>query len=158
MGREDDGLQFSDVERGPDGEIWYVYALWRGWMHLCGFRRYATAFDELARFFRGLAADRRGWPVEATYESLEHELRLTARHDSHVCYATSAVARSRSAQVARPTVPRILLPSKITVKGARAARRCSAPQTLERDLARQTHWHLSGWTGKIAATKMRPNL
>ena len=34
-------------------------------------------------------------------------------------------------EVARPTVPTILLPFKITVKGAPAARPCSARQTLE---------------------------
>jgi hypothetical protein len=46
-------------------------------------------------------------------------------------YAVSGTAPSRSVRVARPTVPRILLPFKITVKGAPAARRCSTPQTLE---------------------------
>jgi len=46
-------------------------------------------------------------------------------------YAVSGTALSRSVRVTRPTVPKILLPSKITVKGAPAARRCSAPQTLE---------------------------
>jgi hypothetical protein len=33
-------------------------------------------------------------------------------------YAVSGTARSRSVRVARPTVPPILLPFKITVKGA----------------------------------------
>ena len=33
-------------------------------------------------------------------------------------YAVSGTARSRSVRVARPTVPKILLPLKITVKGA----------------------------------------
>jgi hypothetical protein len=46
-------------------------------------------------------------------------------------YAVSGTALSRSVQVTRPTVPTILLPFKITVKGAPAARPCSAPQTLE---------------------------
>jgi hypothetical protein len=32
---------------------------------------------------------------------------------------------------ARPTAPTTVLPFKITVKGAPAARRCSAPQTFE---------------------------
>ena len=49
-----------------------------------GSSHYATGFDELVRFFRGLAADWRGWPGERTYESLEHELRLVAIHDGHV--------------------------------------------------------------------------
>jgi len=46
-------------------------------------------------------------------------------------HAVSGTAPSRSVRVARPTVPRIHLPFKITVKGAPSARRCSAPQTLE---------------------------
>jgi hypothetical protein len=87
VGREDDGLQFSDVERGPQGEIWYVRARLRvdGLDALVRVSsHYATSFSELTGFFRELAADRRGWPGERTYESLEHELRLTASHDGHV--------------------------------------------------------------------------
>ena len=45
---------------------------------------YATGFDELAGFFRELAADWCGWQGERAYESLERELRLTATHDGHV--------------------------------------------------------------------------
>jgi Family of unknown function (DUF6228) len=45
----------------------------RVWAH------YATGFDELVAFFNGLAADWRGWQGERTYESLEHDLRLTRR-------------------------------------------------------------------------------
>lgn len=87
VGRDDDGLRFSDVQRGPDGETWHVRvhlgatgldASRRVWTH------YATGFDELVGFFRGLAADWRGWPGERTYESSEYELRLTATHDGHV--------------------------------------------------------------------------
>jgi hypothetical protein len=87
VGREDDGLQLSDVERGPDGDIWYVWARLRVGGLDASLRvssHYATGFNELVRFFCGLAADWRGWPGERTYESLEHELRLTARHDGHV--------------------------------------------------------------------------
>jgi hypothetical protein len=45
---------------------------------------YATGFDELAGFFRGLAASWRGWQGERVYEPLERDLRLTATHDGHV--------------------------------------------------------------------------
>lgn len=45
---------------------------------------YADDFDELVGFFQGLADDWRGWRGERVYESLEHELRLTATHDGHV--------------------------------------------------------------------------
>jgi hypothetical protein len=87
VGREAGGLRFEQVQRGPQGEIWSVVvrlrlpgldASRRVWAH------YATGFDELAAFFHGLAADWRGWQGERTYESLEHDLRLTAAHDGHV--------------------------------------------------------------------------
>lgn len=87
VGRENDGLRFSDVKRGSDGEIWHVWVRLRvGGLDasLPVSPDYATGFDELAGFFRGLAADWRGWPGERTYESLEHDLRLTATHDGHV--------------------------------------------------------------------------
>lgn len=87
VGREDDGLQFSDVERGPGGEIEFVWARLRTDGLDASLRvssHYATGFDELMRFFQGLATDWRGWPGERTYESLEHELRLAATHDGHV--------------------------------------------------------------------------
>src|SRR5689334_1216076 len=54
-------------------------------------------------------------------------------------YAVSGTALGRSVRVARPTVPRILLPFKITVKGALAARRCAHRRPLSSDLARKTH-------------------
>ena len=87
VGREDDGLQLSDVERGPDGEIWYVWVRLRvGGLDasLQVSSHYATGFTELVGFFRELAADWRGWRGERIYESMEHELRLTASHDGHV--------------------------------------------------------------------------
>lgn len=87
LGREDDGLRFSDAERGPDGQVWYVWVRLRVGGLDAPVRvssHYATGFDELVRFVRGLAADWRGWQGERTYESLEHELRLTASHDGHV--------------------------------------------------------------------------
>jgi Family of unknown function (DUF6228) len=87
VGREADGLRFSDIERGPKGEIWYVWARLRVPYLDASLRvsaHYATSFDELVGFFRGLAADWRGWVGERTYESLERDLRLTATHDGHV--------------------------------------------------------------------------
>jgi hypothetical protein len=51
-------------------------------------------------------------------------------------------------RVARPAVPRILLPFKITVKGALRRVGAAHRRPLSSDLARQTHWHLSGWTGQ----------
>jgi hypothetical protein len=87
VGQEADGLRFSDVERGPAGEIWYVWASLRVVGLDASLRvsaHYATGFDELAGFFRELAADWCGWQGERAYESLERELRLTATHDGHV--------------------------------------------------------------------------
>jgi hypothetical protein len=87
VGREADGLQFSDVERSPNGEIEFAWAR----LQVPGLRaalrvsaHYATGFDELIGFLRELASDWRGWHGERTYESLEHDLRLTATHDGHV--------------------------------------------------------------------------
>ncbi len=87
VGREADGLRFSDIERGPAGEIWYVWARLR----VAGLdarlrvsAHYATGFDELTGFFGVLASEWRGWQGERAYESLERELRLTATHDGHV--------------------------------------------------------------------------
>jgi len=55
-------------------------------------------------------------------------------------------------RMARPTVPPILLPFKITVKGAPSGRVGAAHRRpLSSDLARQTHWHLSGWTEQSEA-------
>lgn len=45
---------------------------------------YAVGFDDLIAFFRQLAADWRGWDGERTYESIDHDLRLTATHDGYV--------------------------------------------------------------------------
>jgi hypothetical protein len=87
VGREADGLQFEQVQRGSKGEIWSVVARLRvpgldASRRVCA--HYATSFDELVAFFNRLAADWRGWQGERTYESLEHDLRLTAAHDGHV--------------------------------------------------------------------------
>jgi hypothetical protein len=87
VGREADGLRFEQVQRAVDPRFRSVVvrlrvpgldASRRVWAH------YATGFDELVAFFNGLAADLRGWQGERTYESLEHDLRLTAIHDGHV--------------------------------------------------------------------------
>jgi hypothetical protein len=87
VGREADGLRFDQVQRGSKGEILSVVvrlrvpgldAGRRVWAH------YAKGFSDLVAFFHGLAADWRGWQGERTYESLEHDLRLTAIHDGHV--------------------------------------------------------------------------
>jgi hypothetical protein len=58
----------------------------------------------------------------------------------------SGTTPSRSVQVTRPTAPTIVSPRKITVKGAPTSRPFG--QTLDCDLPRQTHWHLSGWMGQ----------
>lgn len=41
-------------------------------------------FADLLRFFEGMADDWRGWDGERSYESLEGDLRLSARHDGHM--------------------------------------------------------------------------
>ena len=97
IGRETDGLQFSDVERGPDGNIWYVWARLKTAGLDATLRvsaHYATGFDELVEFFHRLAADWRGWQGERAYESLEHDLRITAIHDGHVRLAVQLLQSS----------------------------------------------------------------
>jgi Family of unknown function (DUF6228) len=87
VGREDGGLAFELVERGPEGEIWYVGVRLRVPGLEASLRvsaHYASGFGDLVMFFRDLASGWRGWPGQKVYESLEHDLRLTAVHDGHV--------------------------------------------------------------------------
>ena len=87
VGREAGGVRFEQVRRGPDGEIRSVVVRLRAPGLEASLRvpaHYATGFDELAGFLSGLASHWRGWHGERTYESLEHDLRLTATHDGHV--------------------------------------------------------------------------
>jgi hypothetical protein len=60
-------------------------------------------------------------------------------------------AHNQSVRVTRPTVPMIVSPRNVTVKGApagRVATRLAQAPSLDCALSRQNHWHLSGWTGK----------
>jgi hypothetical protein len=87
VGRETGGLGFESVERGPEGEIWFVRVRLRVPGLEASLRvsaHYASGFGDLVVFFRDLASDWRGWQGERVYESLEHDLRLTAVHDGHV--------------------------------------------------------------------------
>lgn len=45
---------------------------------------YDDGFSSLARYFRDLANDWRGWQGSRDYESIEGDLRLQATHDGHV--------------------------------------------------------------------------
>lgn len=87
VGREGDSLRFGDVERGPEGEIWFVTVRLQVPDLQASLRvsaHYATGFDDLVAFFRALASDWRGWQGARAYESVAHDLRLTATHDGHV--------------------------------------------------------------------------
>jgi hypothetical protein len=93
VGRAQEGLHFQnvvrapDVVRGPDVRFWSVEVCLRVPGLEASSRvsaHYASEFDDLVAFFRQLAADWRGWGGERIYESLEHDLRLTATHDGHV--------------------------------------------------------------------------
>ena len=93
VGRATEGLHFQnvvrapDVVRGPDVRFWSVEVCLRVPGLEASSRvsaHYASEFDDLVAFFRQLAADWRGWDGERTYESLEHDLRLTATHDGYV--------------------------------------------------------------------------
>jgi hypothetical protein len=87
VGRETECLHFEQVERGPDGEIWYVRVRLRVPGLEASLRvsaHYAVGFNDMVAFFRELASGWRGWRGERVYESLEHDLLLTAVHDGHI--------------------------------------------------------------------------
>jgi hypothetical protein len=87
VGTEQDGLRFAHLRHGADGTVRSVEVSVRTPGLAAGLRvqaHYATGFDDLAAFFQELAGGWRGWPGEKAYESLEHDLRLTATHDGHV--------------------------------------------------------------------------
>jgi Family of unknown function (DUF6228) len=86
-GRAMEGLHFQNVVRGQDGAIWSVEVCLRVPRLEARSRvdaHYAAGFDDLVAFFRQLAADWRGWDGERVYESIGHDLRLTATHDGYV--------------------------------------------------------------------------
>lgn len=58
--------------RGPQSAGRQVYAGWD------------DGFADLGRYFSQLAESWRGWKGEVVFESLEHDLRLSATHDGHV--------------------------------------------------------------------------
>ena len=73
-------------------------------------------------------------------------------------YAVSGTALSRSVRVTRPTVPKILY--RPSSQSRARLRRVGAPhrRPLSSDLARQTHWHLSGWTGQTRGRAVRTHI
>jgi hypothetical protein len=80
-------LRFAQVQHGADGTVRAVEVSVRTpglAARLQVQSHYAKGFDDLVAFFQGLAASWRGWQGEKAYESLEHDLRLTATHDGHV--------------------------------------------------------------------------
>jgi hypothetical protein len=87
VGAEQDGLRFAQLQDSADGTVRSVEVSVRTPGLAAGLQvqsHYATGFDDLVAFFQELAASWRGWPGEKAYESLEHDLRLTATHDGHV--------------------------------------------------------------------------
>jgi hypothetical protein len=87
VGTEQDGLRFAQMQHGADGTVRSVEVSVRTPGLDARLRvqsHYARGFDDLVAFFQELAASWPGWPGEKAYESLEHDLRLTATHDGHV--------------------------------------------------------------------------
>ena len=87
VGREARSLRFETVQRSPHGEIRSVVVRLRVPGLDASLRvpaHYATGFEDLVAFVNGLASDCRGWQGERAYESLEHDLRVTAIHDGHI--------------------------------------------------------------------------
>jgi hypothetical protein len=74
----------SHPQRGEDGELWWVTA----GIEVEGLRaatqvepHYASGFDDLVALLDELADNWRGWDGVKSYDSLEHDLALSARHD-----------------------------------------------------------------------------
>ena len=93
VGRALEGMHFQNVVRRPDAVRGPEVRFWSAdvCLRVPGLEassrvsaHYASEFDDLVTFFRQLAADWRGWDGERTYESIGHDLRLTATHDGYV--------------------------------------------------------------------------
>jgi len=74
----------NDPKRGDDGELWSVAAT----LEVEGLRatkeisvHYATCMDELIAYLDDLAEHWQGWNSVKTYQSLDGDLTLKARHD-----------------------------------------------------------------------------
>ena len=74
----------DDPQRSDDGELWSVVAT----LEVEGLRatkrvsvHYATYMDELIAYLHDLAEHWQGWNSAKTYQSLEGDLTLNARHD-----------------------------------------------------------------------------
>jgi hypothetical protein len=77
-------LVLNDPQRGDDGELWSVVAT----LEVEGLRaskkinvHYVTFMDELIAYFDDLAEHWQGWKSTKTYQSLEDDLVMSARHD-----------------------------------------------------------------------------
>ncbi len=57
---------------------------------------YASGFEDLASYFQSLVDNWRGWSDVRTWESLEHDLRLDARHEHSRVQLTVTVRRDRA--------------------------------------------------------------
>ena len=95
LGSADGGLLLlSDPRRGDDGELLSITAT----VHTQGLRastrvdaHYSKCFDDLVAFLDDLVAYWRGWSGSKSYQSLERDLELVARHDGvgHVVLAVT---------------------------------------------------------------------
>ncbi|WP_155848469.1 DUF6228 family protein [Arthrobacter sp. 35W] len=88
-------LIFEHPERSPAGMVESILVT----VDLLGLRasrRVVTinGFDDLLRFFNDLSLNWRGWSNTKTYESLEDDLRLTAKHDGHVRFSIELLQAS----------------------------------------------------------------
>jgi hypothetical protein len=95
LGSPDRGtLALSEPRRGESGDLWWITAT----IETTGLHasarveaHYAYAFDDLVAFLDDLANNWRGWKGPKSYDSLEHDLGLVARHDGvgHVALAVT---------------------------------------------------------------------
>ena len=77
-------LELTEPRRGEAGELWWLTATLQAPGLVASTQvetHYAKGFDDLIAFFDDLAERWRPWEGRVEYDSVEHDLRMTARHD-----------------------------------------------------------------------------
>lgn len=91
-------LTFDSIEREADGSIdSLIVAVDLKGLHATQRVLTINDFRDLVLFFNDLSAQWRGWTGSKNFESLEGDLRFSARHDGHV---------SLDFEVSQTSVPR----------------------------------------------------
>jgi hypothetical protein len=87
IGRPGDGLSLRADDRDGHNAVTSAGAILQVpglEAHRVVVHHYANGFGDLLHFFDGMARDWKGWDGARVFESLEHDLTLTATHDGHI--------------------------------------------------------------------------